>query len=114
MYFEAKKIIEFKKDSYISKYGIYPGFKAGLHFGSIVISEIGGTKQEIAYHGDTINTAARIRSKCHDFNCDFLISAEVVSILPNIDDEFIINSKGVSEFKGKKNVIGLFSVAENN
>ncbi len=113
MFFEAKKKIESKKDSYISKYGIYPRFKAGLHFGSIVISEIGGTKQEIAYHGDTINTAARIRSKCHDFNCDLLISAEIVSILSNIDDEFIIKSEGVSKFKGKKNVIGLFSVKEN-
>ena len=113
MFFEAKKIIELKKDSYISKYGIYPSFKAGLHFGSIVISEIGGTKQEIAYHGDTINTAARIRSRCRDFNCDLLISAEVVSILPNIDNEFKLNSEGVTEFKGKKNVIGLFSVVEN-
>jgi hypothetical protein len=43
-----------------------------------------------------------------------LISAELLSILSNIDNEFFVESKGIFNFKGKKNVIGLFSVEEKN
>ncbi|MDX1699169.1 MAG: adenylate/guanylate cyclase domain-containing protein [Melioribacteraceae bacterium] len=110
LFFLAKRIFELKKDAYLNKYGFLPGFKAGIHFGNIVITEIGGTKQELAYHGDTINTAARIRSTCHSLNSELLISAELLSILTDVDKEFHIESVGISNFKGKKNIVGLFSV----
>lgn len=114
LFFNAKEKIKIKEDYYINKYGIIPQFKAGIHYGKVVITEIGGTKQEIAYHGDTINTAARIRSTCHDVEAELLISAELLSILKNIDSEFDVNSVGISKFKGKKNVIGLFSISKKN
>lgn len=112
LFFLAKKIFESKKEIYLNKYGMIPKFKAGIHFGNIVITEIGGTKQEIAYHGDTINTAARIRSTCHSLKSELLISAELLSILTNIDEKFHVESVGVSNFKGKKNIVGLFSIKQ--
>ena len=110
LFFLAKKIFEAKKETYITNYGIFPSFKAGIHFGNIVITEIGGTKQEIAYHGDTINTAARIRSSCHSLNSELLISADLLSVLKDIDKNFSVESVGISNFRGKKNIVGLFSV----
>jgi adenylate cyclase len=112
LFFLAEKIFESKKEIYLNRYGLFPSFKAGIHFGNIVITEIGGTKQEIAYHGDTINTAARIRSTCHSLNSELLISADLLSILEYIDEEFQLESVGISNLKGKKNVVGLFSVKQ--
>jgi adenylate cyclase len=106
----AKSRILRKKRYYKDKYGVIPKFKAGLHYGRIVITEIGSTKQEIAYHGDTINTTARIRSECSNFEKDLLISADLLSILENIDVKYNVESVGVSSLKGKQNVIGLFSI----
>ena len=106
----ARTQINNKQDYYKNNYGFIPEFKAGLHYGKIVITAVGGTKQEIAYHGDTINTTARIRSECKNVNKDFLISADLLSLLPDIDTEFNIESVGITSLKGKKNVIGLFSV----
>jgi adenylate cyclase len=112
-FFLAKEIIKSKENKYLEKYGVVPNFKAGIHYGKIVITEIGGTKQEIAYHGDTINTAARIRSTCHKLNSELLISAELLSLLPDIDAEYNVDHVGFSDFKGKKNVVGLFSISKN-
>ena len=106
----AKSRILRKKRYYKDKYGVIPKFKAGLHYGRIVITEIGSTKQEIAYHGDTINTTARIRSECSNFEKDLLISADLLSILENIDVKYNVESVGISSLKGKQNVIGLFSI----
>lgn len=46
---------------YFGTYGRRPSFKSGLHAGGGIAVEIGGTKREIAYHGDTPNTAACIQ-----------------------------------------------------
>ena len=43
-----------------------------------------------------------------------LISADLLSILPDVDKEFIVESVGICELKGKKNVIAIFSVEEKN
>lgn len=106
----AKSRILRKKQYYQDKYGVIPKFKAGLHYGKIVITEVGGTKQEIAYHGDTINTTAHIRSECTIRKKDLLISADLLSILENIDVKYNVESVGIANLKGKQNVIGLFSI----
>ena len=111
-FFLAQKKISTLKDYYMTRYGVIPEFKAGLHCGDVVITEVGGRKREIAYHGDTINTTARICSKCHDFNTRILFSAELLSILDNLDDEYDIESVGMHNLHGKRNIVGLFNVRE--
>ena len=114
LFFLAEEKIRTSRNRYLEKYGFSPEFKVGIHYGKVIITEVGGTKQEIAYHGDTVNTTARIRSECSVVNEKLLISAELLSILTNIDKDFLIESKGVFSLKGKENVIGLFSVKEKN
>ena len=113
-FFLAEKKFSSLKENYLKKYGVFPEFKVGLHSGNVVITEVGGRKREIAYHGDTINTTARIRSKCHEVNKRILLSAELLSLLDNVDNEFDVESVGVFNLKGKKNIIGLFNVNEKN
>jgi adenylate cyclase len=113
-FFLAQKKILDLKDYFMDKYNVVPNFKAGLHSGSVVITEVGVTKQEIAYHGDTVNTAARIRSACNDVNKKFLVSAELLSQLVNFDQHYDMESVGHSNLKGKKNVVGLISIEEKS
>jgi len=114
LFFLAEDKIRTSKNRYLEKYGFFPEFKAGIHYGKVIIAEVGGTKQEIAYHGDTVNTTARIRSECSVVNEKLLVSAELLSLLTDIDIDFFVESKGVFSFKGKENVIGLFSIKQKN
>lgn len=111
-FFKAQKVIRDHKAIYLEKYGVFPQFKAGLHFGTVVITEVGGSKQEIAYHGDTINTTARIRSTCNQFKECLLVSAELLSRLNDLDKSYSVESVGVANFKGKAHVVGLFGVRQ--
>ena len=74
--------------------------------------EVGDIKREIAYHGDVINTTSRIRSACTELNERVLISADLLSHLIDIDNDFVVESKGVTTLKGKENIIGIFSIKE--
>ena len=114
-FFDFEKVIKEKSEYYKNKYQITPEFKAGLHYGEAIITELGGTKKEIAYHGDTLNTTSRIQSVCNELNKCLVISADLLSILHDkeLDEKYIIESKGIAQLKGKKYVVGLFSVDEN-
>ncbi len=109
-YSEAQKSIYEKRDKYIKLYGIYPQFKAGIHLGEVIVTEVGGLKSEIAYHGDTMNTASRLCTAAKKYNNGLLISAELLSYLQNIDDSYNVESIGLIKFRGKEHDIASFSV----
>jgi len=115
-YFDFDRVIKNREDYYAKNYGIIPEFKAGLHYGDVIITEIGGAKEEIAYHGDTINTAARIQSVCNERGKKMIVSADLLSILhdKDLDKKYCIESEGITQLKGKKHDIGIFSIEENN
>lgn len=111
-YFEFKQILEMKKNYYESKYECLPKFKAGANYGLVTVAEVGEMKKELAYHGDAINTAARIRSACNSFNKEFLISADLLSILEKVDSDYRVESVGITQLKGKQNFVGVLCVEE--
>ncbi len=113
-YHEAYKIIEEKKGKYTDQYGIYPKFKAGIHLGEVIVTEVGGLKSEIAYHGDTMNTASRLCALARDYKSGLLISAELLGYLQGIDEFYNVESIGLIKFKGKEHDIAAFSVTEKN
>ncbi len=113
-FFEFEHIIKAKDNYYKEKYGFVPEFKAGLNYGLVTVTEVGEMKKELAYHGDAINIAARIRSSCCSFNKKLLVSADLLSLLEEIDNEFIIEFMGVCQLKGKKNAVGVLSIEEKN
>lgn len=100
------------KDKYVEKYGVFPEYKAGVHYGNILVTEVGYLKKEIAYHGDLINTASRIRSTCNKVNRRLLASEDLLKNLPNWKSEFNAESMGEFKLRGKKNIIKLFSIEE--
>lgn len=74
--------IEAKADCYQKKYGVVPTFKAGVHGGLVIASEIGVQQKAYVYHGDILNTAARLQAKCNEVGYDLLISAPLIAKIP--------------------------------
>jgi adenylate cyclase len=111
-YFESKNIIQKKIEYYSKHYGLIPQFKAGIHLGEVVVTEVGGLKSEIAYHGDTINTASRLCSEAKNSNDGLIISAELLGYLQSIDESYRIESVGLVKFKGKRYDVAAFFVNE--
>ena len=117
--FEVSSSIEFffavqdrfhsRREHYLEQYGLVPKFKAGMHLGIVTAVEVGEIKREIAYHGDTINTAARIQALCNQYGKDLLISETIVELLPD-DNKQQIESIGLMSLRGKEQQIRLYSV----
>ena len=105
---QATKAINEKKDYYHSFYGVSPTFKAGVHAGDVTAGYIGIIKKDLAFSGDTLNTTARIRSKCHELKSSFVLSDEFVNGLENVNGSNI-KEIGEMELKGRKEKEKLYS-----
>jgi adenylate cyclase len=66
---------------YLQKYGIVPSFKAGMHCGKVMATQVGVLKSELVYHGDVVNTAARLEAECNRLVQKLLLSADLYQLL---------------------------------
>lgn len=110
-YFAVMKQFRDRGAHYLSTYGFPPTFKAGMHMGKVTAVEIGEIKKDIAYHGDTLNTAARIQGVCNEYESDFLVSEYLVEKL-GAHEEFTFNHLGKIQLRGKSEKVGIVSVTK--
>jgi len=108
-FFAIQKQIRRYKKQYEERYGRVPEFKAALHGGNIVVSEVGKYKSEIAYHGDVLNTTSRILGKCHELESELLISDWVLDKL-ELPKYIKTDAMGAYQLKGKQMGVELHSV----
>jgi adenylate cyclase len=99
-YFEFQDLLDSRSEYYIKKYGVVPFFKAGLNVGDVTIAEVGQIKREIAFHGDTLNTASRIQGKCNDYNKSLLISQALKELIDGVE-KLHIGLAGKELLRGK-------------
>jgi len=106
-YLLAEEIIKNKKEHYVNKFGILPSFKAAYHLGEVTITEIGVSKKEIVYHGDTINTTSRICSSANAIGEKILVSK---TLHDRLKSDITFRDLGEHSFKGKKEKIHIYSM----
>jgi len=77
-FFAAQDRIDALAPAYLREFGVVPRFRAGAHAGSVVVSECGDTRRQIAYFGDTMNVAARLCEQCKATGEALVASAELL------------------------------------
>jgi adenylate cyclase len=100
-----------RANAYIRDFGVRANFRAALHCGPVVIGELGTVKMEIAFLGDTMNTAARLQQACRDTGQRVLASAALVNCLAAMPPGVAKRSIGRLRLRGKENEIELYALA---
>ena len=111
LFFQFRNRLHSRRDFYMEEFGIVPEFKAGLHGGKLMAAEVGVVKREIAYHGDVINTTARIQSMCNELGEPLLISEPLLQSL-KLNPKYLPQFKGEFTLKGKEQLTSLHSVCQ--
>lgn len=108
-FFDMKLHIQERRQKYLHRYGLVPSFKAGIHSGKVVAGEVGIIKRDITYSGDVLNTAARIRGMCKEFNVDLIGSASLLNAL-HPGSNLVVTPLGSIKLRGKEKSVLLSSV----
>ena len=111
-YFDYMEVLAAKSEHYEKAYGLKPFFKAGVHLGEVIVAEVGLIKREIAYHGDVLNTTARIQSRCNALKQSLIISEKVLQyLLP--DEKIQTQHLGEELLKGKQTAVRIYGVRKS-
>ncbi len=111
-FFAFEAALEKRRSHYEDQYGLMPYFKTGINCGMVVATEVGDVKREISYHGDTLNTAARIQEMCNFHQAQVLMTQEMYSMMTDKHD-FVFENVGDTSLKGKEKTIQLYKVGRN-
>jgi adenylate cyclase len=108
-FFAMQRAIAERHEVYQRAYGVVPSFKAGAHGGIVTTVLVGTQHRELVYHGDVLNTTARIQAQCNALGSRFLISAELRRQLGD-QPEFQLTALGGQMLRGKAGATDLFDV----
>jgi adenylate cyclase len=81
--------------------------------GLVTVAEIGDIKREIAFHGDVLNTAARLQGICKNYDCKMLISDILAKSLKS-SDGFTKHFIGEVKLRGKQERIKVYQIDRNS
>jgi adenylate cyclase len=108
-FYAFKSEVHRRRRYYRRKYNHEPSFKAGAHAGKVMVLQVGRTRREISYNGDTVNTAARIESRCNDLKQEMLISKDLFDLL-EMKKGFNFKNGGNLKLDGKKKGVDIYQV----
>ncbi|NNE35425.1 MAG: adenylate/guanylate cyclase domain-containing protein, partial [Rhodothermales bacterium] len=107
--FEYQDQLLAKKGSYEERFGVMPDFRAGIDVGPVTIIEVGDVKRQIVYHGDVLNTAARLLELCKKRGEDLVVSHPVGSQMQT-DSGVRTSWHGEVSLRGKKVPVKAFAL----
>jgi adenylate cyclase len=109
LFFEFQDKLKNRAKYYYNKFGVLPEFKAAIHMGLVVVAETSDLKREIAFHGDVMNTTARLEKQCNKYEEKLLISESVKNTITHLNG-YTFNYLGEILLKGKKSFLKIYSV----
>jgi adenylate cyclase len=95
--------------AYRTEYDTVPRLRLALHAGPVVAGELGGSKREIAYSGDTLNTTARIETVAKELDLEIVVSGD---LLDGIEIPAGLRARALGErrLRGKEREVALFAI----
>lgn len=105
-FLEIQNIVKINEDSFYKNYAIRPQLVFSAHDGEVVQAEIGELKTEIVFHGDVLNTTARIMEIATQEKKCFVFTQNMKD---HLSKNKSINSLGTISLRGKQNSISVYS-----
>ena len=109
-FFDVVTDLRRRSPYYIGTFGVIPEFKAGFHYGPVMVGEMGIVKRDIAFSGDVLNTASSIQDKCNELGVDVLLSKHLLNKLNLPSNIFKTKEIGNLMLRGKQQEVDLCTV----
>lgn len=108
-FFGMKAALAALAPEFRERYGAEPELRAALHLGDVIAGEIGEQRRAIVFHGDVMNTAARLEQATRDVGVRFIASADALSALGPQPD-MVLKDLGALTLRGRREPIRAWGV----
>jgi len=113
-FFDIDAILKRRGDFYRQHFGVVPSFRGALHFGRLIVGEMGQFKREIVMLGDVMNTTSRMEGVCRTENTRYVVSEQALGVLrPTKPLRWTLRDLGAKALRGKIEPVRLYAVDES-
>jgi adenylate cyclase len=91
------------------EFGVVPRIRGSLHFGPVIVGEIGDVKRAIVFNGDVMNTAARLEELSRNVEGGFLASRAAMDRFSSAPP-FAVRDLGRLPIRGRANGIVVIGI----
>jgi len=92
------------------EFGVVPRIRGSLHFGPVIVGEIGDLKRAIVFNGDVMNTAARLEELSRNVDGGFLASRAAMERFASVPP-FAVRDLGRLPIRGRADGIDVVGIA---
>ncbi len=100
LYFDFHEAIDRDAAHYQRTYGMVPRFRAGIHCGEVITSQVGTIKRTIDHSGDAMNTCARLVGAAKSLNTGMVASEDLLAVVTGTQ-RFTLGPSTSVELRGK-------------
>jgi len=93
-----------------AEFGAAPRIRGSLHFGPVIVGEIGDIKRAIVFNGDVMNTAARLEELSRNVDGGFVASRAAIDRFKSAPP-VPVRDLGVRDIRGKSDGIEVVGLA---
>jgi adenylate cyclase len=108
-FFEIEAALAREAARFRSEFAVEPGLRGALHLGEVIAGEVGELRRAIVYHGDVMNTAARLEQATRDAGVRFIASAAALDALGRPGD-LAYRDLGALALRGRAEALPAWSV----
>jgi adenylate cyclase len=91
------------------EFGVVPRIRGSLHFGPVIVGEIGDVKRAIVFNGDVMNTTARLEELSRSVDGGFLASRTAMERF-SAKPPFALRDLGRLPIRGRVDGIDVFGI----
>jgi len=91
------------------EFGVTPRIRGSLHFGPVIVGEIGDVKRAIVFNGDVMNTAARLEELSRKVDGGFLASSAAMQRFRSTPP-FVVRDLGRLPIRGRADGIDVVGI----
>jgi adenylate cyclase len=110
-FFAIRAALDDAAPKFEREFGSAPGIRAALHAGPVISGEVGGSKRDIVFHGDVMNTAARLEQATRDLGRRFLVSADALGRLAGTE-RYALEPLGPQTLRGRAAPVEVYACEE--
>ncbi len=92
------------------EFGVAPRIRGSLHFGPVIVGEIGDIKRAIVFNGDVMNTAARLEELSRNVEGGFVASRAAIEQFKS-PPPVALQDLGVREIRGRTGSVAVMGLA---
>jgi len=108
-FFGIERALRAASAEFVRDFGVAPRVRGALHAGPVIVGEVGGSKRDIVFHGDVLNTTSRLEDLAREHDRGLVASATALEACRDAE-RYALQDLGAHVLRGRARPMPVYAV----